>query len=198
MMQSYYYTTYKNSPNATDTSSDNYFEDYYLHKTRFNELLSKLDKQDHLIVSNLSDLGISLKIQYKNLVKLYEITPSLRILKPKINPDNIETLLGVLNHILQKEDELASEIVKNNIIATSTLNNDKKVVLYKPKSFQPCPKWENTYKLFRQGALTATDCGKVLGMSRATFFRYVKLYEQKMLKPTDFLIPVKEWFDDII
>ena len=96
------------------------------------------------------------------------------------NTDNLDRrfiadlVLQILSYTAQKERENIHKRQEMGIAAAQS----KGVKFGRPKAQYPA-EWEETYKAWKNGEITATAAMEKMGTKRTTFYKLVKRYEQK-------------------
>lgn len=96
------------------------------------------------------------------------------------NTDNLDRrfiadlVLQILSYTAQKERENIHKRQEMGIAAAQS----KGVKFGRPKAQYPA-EWEETYKAWKNGEITATAAMEKMGAKRTTFYKLVKRYEQK-------------------
>ena len=85
-----------------------------------------------------------------------------------------DLVLQILSYTAQKERE---NIHKRQEMGIAAAQN-KGVKFGRPKAEYPA-EWEENYKAWKKGEITATAAMEKMGTKRTTFYKLVKRYEQK-------------------
>lgn len=145
---------------------------------------------DVLVIKELDRLGRNYEEIKKELAELQLKGVKVRILDlPMFNTDD-ETLSSLLNnlvvellsYIAQKEREKIQARVKEGLQQAKI----KGIKLGRPERKLP-KDFEKYYKKWNNKEITAVEFAKLLGISRATLYRYIQFYEKRGLKVNELI-----------
>ena len=158
----------------------------------WNTLVGTLDtapvlrEGDLLVVSSLDRMGRNYtEIQEQWQYITHELKADIRVIDMPMldtskNTDNLDRrfiadlVLQILSYTAQKERENIHKRQEMGIAAAQS----KGVKFGRPKAQYPA-EWEETYKAWKNGEITATAAMEKMGTKRTTFYKLVKRYEQK-------------------
>lgn len=152
----------------------------------WDSLIDQLEKGDLLVVVSLDRMGrnyTEIKEQWQHIthdigadIKVLDM-PMLDTTKTNDSLDRrfiADLVLQILSYTSQKERESIHARQKQGIKAAQ----DRNVKFGRPAAQFP-DGWEQAYKAWKDGQITATAAMDSLGMKRTTFYKLAKQYEQK-------------------
>lgn len=152
----------------------------------WDSLINQLQKGDLLVVVSLDRMGrnyTEIKEQWQHIthdigadIKVLDM-PMLDTTKTNDSLDRrfiADLVLQILSYTSQKERESIHARQKQGIKAAQ----DRNVKFGRPAAQYP-DGWEQSYKAWKDGQITATVAMDSLGMKRTTFYKLAKQYEQK-------------------
>lgn len=152
----------------------------------WDSLINQLQKGDLLVVVSLDRMGrnyTEIKEQWQHIthdigadIKVLDM-PMLDTTKTNDSLDRrfiADLVLQILSYTSQKERESIHARQKQGIKAAQ----DRNVKFGRPAAQYP-DGWEQAYKAWKDGQITATAAMDSLGMKRTTFYKLAKQYEQK-------------------
>lgn len=152
----------------------------------WDNLINQLQKGDLLVVVSLDRMGrnyTEIKEQWQHIthdigadIKVLDM-PMLDTTKTNDSLDRrfiADLVLQILSYTSQKERESIHARQKQGIKAAQ----DRNVKFGRPAAQFP-DGWEQAYKAWKDGQITATAAMDSLGMKRTTFYKLAKQYEQK-------------------
>lgn len=153
-------------------------------RPQLNKMLLELKKGDVLYCESISRLGRNLKDLIEIIEQLVNKGVRVVILKEGIDTDTTtyKLLLGIFGSIAEMERETIQERVQQGVEkckATGTTKTGnwfgRKEVMVEdlPKEFK------KYYDKWTSKEITATEFAKLLETSRATLYRWIKIYENK-------------------
>jgi len=150
-------------------------------RTQYKALKATINKGDTLIVKELDRFGRNYEEIKQELAYFQSRGIKVRILDlPVLNVED-ETLSALLNNLIidllsyiaQKEREKIQERVKEGLQAAK----NKGIKLGRPERQLPA-NFEKYYKKWKADEITGVEFAKLLGVSRATVYNYIKEYEK--------------------
>ena len=155
-------------------------------RASWSSLIEQLKKGDLLVVVSLDRMGrnyTEIKEQWQHIthdigadIKVLDM-PMLDTTKTNDSLDRrfiADLVLQILCYTSQKERESIHTRQEQGIKAAKK----RKVKFGRPAAQYP-DGWEQTYKMWKDGQITATAAMNSLGMKRTTFYKLAKQYEQK-------------------
>lgn len=152
----------------------------------WNSLIDQLQKGDLLVVVSLDRMGrnyTDIKEQWQHIthtigadIKVLDM-PMLDTTKTNDSLDRrfiADLVLQILSYTAEKERKNIHARQEQGIKAAQERN----VKFGRPAAQVP-DGWEQTYKAWKDGQITATAAMDSLGMKRTTFYKLAKQYEQK-------------------
>lgn len=152
----------------------------------WDNLIDQLQKGDLLVVVSLDRMGrnyTEIKEQWQHIthdigadIKVLDM-PMLDTTKTNDSLDRrfiADLVLQILSYTAEKERKNIHARQEQGIKAAQERN----VKFGRPAAQFP-DGWEQTYKAWKDGQITATAAMDSLGMKRTTFYKLVKQYEQK-------------------
>lgn len=152
----------------------------------WDSLIDQLEKGDLLVVVSLDRMGrnyTEIKEQWQHIthdigadIKVLDM-PMLDTTKTNDSLDRrfiADLVLQILSYTSQKERESIHTRQEQGIKAAK----DRNVKFGRPAAQYP-DGWEQAYKAWKDGQITATAAMDSLGMKRTTFYKLAKQYEQK-------------------
>ena len=152
----------------------------------WDNLINQLQKGDLLVVVSLDRMGrnyTEIKEQWQHIthdigadIKVLDM-PMLDTTKTNDSLDRrfiADLVLQILSYTAEKERKNIHARQKQGIKAAQ----DRNVKFGRPAAQYP-DGWEQAYKAWKDGQITATAAMDSLGMKRTTFFKLAKQYEQK-------------------
>lgn len=158
---------------------DELFEDYQTGRStdrpELNKLRQKLRAGDELYCYDISRLARNVKHLLIFIDELNELGVKLVVIKEQIDTTTTmgRLMVTLLGAVAEMESSNISQKVKDGMKASSSKAGRQAI------SFTTKQK-----KLIRQhlnGQITATDCIKLLGVGRTTFYKYINLFKDKNL-----------------
>lgn len=152
----------------------------------WNSLIDQLQKGDLLVVVSLDRMGrnyIDIKEQWQHIT--HTIGADIKVLDmPMLDTSQTaesldrrfiaDLVLQILSYTAEKERKNIHARQEQGIKAAQERN----VKFGRPAAQFP-DGWEQTYKAWKDGQITATAAMDSLGMKRTTFYKLAKQYEQK-------------------
>lgn len=152
----------------------------------WDNLINQLQKGDLLVVVSLDRMGrnyTEIKEQWQHIT--YDIGADIKVLDmPMLDTtktnDSLDRrfiadlVLQILSYTAEKERKNIHARQKQGIKAAQ----DRNVKFGRPAAQYP-DGWEQAYKAWKDGQITATAAMDSLGMKRTTFYKLAKQYEQK-------------------
>lgn len=155
-------------------------------RASWSSLIEQLKKGDLLVVVSLDRMGrnyTEIKEQWQHIthdigadIKVLDM-PMLDTTKTNDSLDRrfiADLVLQILSYTSQKERESIHARQEQGIKAAK-----KREVKFGRPCAQYPDGWEQTYKSWKDGQITATAAMNSLGMKRTTFYKLAKQYEQK-------------------
>lgn len=152
----------------------------------WDNLINQLQKGDLLVVVSLDRMGrnyTEIKEQWQHIthdigadIKVLDM-PMLDTTKTNDSLDRrfiADLVLQILSYTAEKERKNIHARQKQGIKAAQ----DRNVKFGRPAAQYP-DGWEQAYKAWKDGQITATAAMDSLGMKRTTFYKLAKQYEQK-------------------
>lgn len=135
---------------------------------------------DTIVIKELDRLGRNFMDTPKELQYFFERgikvvildTPLINTGDDKLDYTINNMLIGFLSYIADKEREKIQSRVKEGLLNAKV----KGVKLGRPERTLP-KEFEKYYKKWKAGDITAVEFSKLLNISRATLYRYIKEYE---------------------
>lgn len=172
---------------------DKSYEDKMTGKTKerpqLNKMIAELQKGDTVYCESISRLGRSLKDLIEIIDTLINKGVRVVIVKEGIDTNNstYKLLLGIFGSIAEMERETIQERTKQSIEALKEIKADTGEIKTKSgkwfgreeKTIGDLP--QNFYKYYNKminGEITKVEMSKLLGVGRATVYRWIKLYEE--------------------
>lgn len=152
----------------------------------WNSLIDQLQKGDLLVVVSLDRMGrnyTDIKEQWQHIT--HTIGADIKVLDmPMLDTSQTaesldrrfiaDLVLQILSYTAEKERKNIHARQKQGIKAAQ----DRNVKFGRPAAQYP-DGWEQAYKAWKDGQITATAAMDSLGMKRTTFYKLAKQYEQK-------------------
>lgn len=169
------FDNYKISKKYIDRSSGKNITD----RPQLNKLMLEVKKGDNVYVESISRLGRNVD----DLRKLTEFFRSkevtIHFLKEGFNTNGnmYKFLLTVLGAVAEMERELIVERIKEGIEKTRRYGTRTGKPIGRPPRTLP-KNFEKYYRKWKQEKIKATEFAKLIDVSRATLYRYIKEYER--------------------
>ena len=147
-----------------------------IHRPQLQEMLRNLRKDDEVIVLSLDRLGRSTKDLLYIIDTIEQTGAKFHSLK-----ENIDTSTSMGRFFLTVLSALA-ELERSNILERQRqgIAIARKQGKYKGRKKKEVLDFENIYKQWSNGSVTAEQAAKLLGISKATFYRRKKEYEDTL------------------
>lgn len=160
-----------------DKSSGKDFE-----RPQYQSLKEIVKAGDTIVIKELDRLGRNFmdtpkELQYffeRNIKVVILDTPLISTGDDKLDYTINNMLIGFLSYIADKEREKIQCRVKEGLVNAKA----KGIKLGRPERTLP-KEFEKYYKKWKAGDITAVEFSKLLGVSRATLYRYIKEFEGK-------------------
>lgn len=157
------------------------------------EVAPRLQEGDLLIICSIDRLGrnyMEIQEQWQHITKT--LKANIKVLDmPLLDTSNHNSLDGqfiadlvlqILAYVSEKERQNIKARQMQGIQAMQIDENGKRRsnktgnAIGRPKATYPTD-WDDKYKMWKSGEITATECMKRLKMKRTTFYKLVKIYE---------------------
>ena len=171
---------------------DNEYEDKITGKTKdrpaLNKMIVELKAGDVVYCESISRLGRSLKDLIGIIEQLVDKGVRVVIVKEGIDTENTtyKLLLGIFGAVAEMERETIVERVQQGVEKCKATGETKtgrwfgrqeKTINNLPKDFVKYYRRLKTKN--KNGDLTAIEVAKLLGVGRATLYRWIKIYEEQ-------------------
>ncbi|MBL4937735.1 recombinase family protein [Clostridium sp. YIM B02515] len=149
-------------------------------RSQYQLLKETVKSGDSIVIKELDRLGRNFMDTPKELQYFFERgikviildTPLINTGDDKLDYTINNMLIGFLSYIADKEREKIQSRVKEGLVNAKA----KGVKLGRPERELP-KDFEKYYKKWKANDITAVEFAKLLGVSRATLYRYIKEYE---------------------
>lgn len=167
---------------------DKHYIDKMSGKTRerpqLNKMLLELKKGDTLYCESISRLGRSLKDLIDIIEQLVNKGVRVVIVKEGIDTDTstYKLLLGIFGSVAEMERENIQERVQQGVEKCKATGTTRTGKWFGRQELTPddLPKeFKKYYDKWTSKEITAVEFAKILKTSRATLYRWIKLYESK-------------------
>lgn len=144
-----------------------------------------LREGDLLVICSLDRLGrnyVEIRQQWEYITKILKSNIKvldMPLLDTSVSADNLDStfmsdlVLQILSYVAEKEREKIKERQRQGIAVAKEQGKH----LGRPKAEYP-DAWENIYKSWKSGEITATKAMETLDVKRTTFYKLVKQYEE--------------------
>lgn len=168
---------------------DQVYEDKLTGKNTDRPALNKLrldvEPGDHVYVESISRLARNVDNLRQLVQEFREKDVTVHFIKEGFNTGNGNNMAGfmltILGAVAEMERELTVERVREGIKKAQTYGTRSGRPLGRPARTIPA-KFEKYYKQWKAGEITGVEFAKLIDVSRATLYRFIKQYEQKEAK----------------
>lgn len=180
-------STIKQDERRQELSFDNYkIDKKYIDKAtgkntnrpQLNKLILEVRKGDNVYVESISRLGRNVDDLRKLTEYFKDKGATVHFLKEGFNTDGnmYKFLLTILGAVAEMERELIVERVREGIEKAKKFGTNSGLPIGRPERTLP-KEFEKYYKKWRVKEIKATEFAKLIGVSRATLYRYIAEYE---------------------
>ena len=149
-------------------------------RPNYKKLKEIIKSGDTIVIKELDRLGRNYMDTPKELLFFFEHgvnviildTPLISTGDTKLDYTINNMLIGFLSYIADKEREKIQSRIKEGLQVAKSNN----VRLGRPQATLP-QDFEKYYTKWKKGNITAIEFSKIIGVSRATLYRYIKQYE---------------------
>jgi len=180
-------STVKQDERRQELSFDNYkIDKRYIDKAtgkntdrpQLNKLMVEVKKGDNIYVESISRLGRNVDDLRKLSEHFREKGVTIHFLKEGFNTDGnmYKFLLTILGAVAEMERELIVERVREGIEKAKKFGTKSGHPIGRPKRILP-KEFEKYYKKWRYKKIKGVEFAKLIGVGRATLYRYINEYE---------------------
>ncbi|WP_010250235.1 recombinase family protein [Acetivibrio cellulolyticus] len=182
-------STIKQDERRQELSFDNYkIDKKYIDKAtgkntdrpQLNKLMLEVRKGDNIYVESISRLGRNVD-DLRNLTEYFkEKGVTIHFLKEGFNTNGnmYKFLLTILGAVAEMEREIIVERVREGIEKAKKFGTKSGLSIGRPERTLT-KEFEKYYKKWKDKEITAIEFAKLIGVSRATLYRYIKEYKRR-------------------
>lgn len=148
-------------------------------RTALNKLMLDVKKGDNVYVESISRLGRNVEDLRKLTEYFKEKGVTIHFVKEGFNTEGstYKFMLTILGAVAEMERELIVDRVKEGIEKAKEHGTKSGKAIGRPERTLP-KNFEKYYKQYKSEEITGVEFAKLLEVSRATLYRYIKEYEQ--------------------
>jgi DNA invertase Pin-like site-specific DNA recombinase len=147
-------------------------------RPELNKLMLAVNKGDNIYVESISRLGRNVEDLRQLCEYFSEKGVTVHFIKEGFNTNgnSYKFMLTILGAVAEMERELTVERVKEGIEKAKTFGTKSGKPIGRPERELP-KDFKKYYAKWKSSGITAVEFAKLLGISRATLYRYIKEYE---------------------
>ncbi|KNY27642.1 Resolvase domain-containing protein [Pseudobacteroides cellulosolvens ATCC 35603 = DSM 2933] len=147
-------------------------------RPQLNKLMVESIKGDNIYVESISRLGRNVDDLRKITEYFKEKGITVHFIKEGFNTDGnmYKFLLTILGAVAEMEREIIVERVREGIEKAKKFGTKSGIAIGRPERTIP-KDFEKYYKRWKSKEIKATEFAKLIGVSRATLYRYIAVYE---------------------
>jgi len=150
-------------------------------RVQLNKLMLEVKEKDNIYIESISRLGRNVD-DLRKLVEFFKDKgATIHFVKEgfSTNGNMYKFMLTILGAVGEMERELIVERVREGIQKAKIHGTRSGKAHGRPERQLP-PNFKKYYKKWEQKEITAVEFSKLLGVGRATLYRYLKLYEMEL------------------
>ncbi|MDP4183400.1 MAG: recombinase family protein [Bacillota bacterium] len=182
-------STIKQDERRQEISLDNYkIDKKYIDKSsgksldrpQLSKLMFEVRKGDNIYIESISRLGRNVDDLRKLTEYFRQKGVTIHFIKEGFNTDGnmYKFLLTILGAVAEMERELIVERVKEGIEKAKKFGTKSGLAIGRPERILP-KELGKYYNKWRLKEINAVEFSKLIGVSRATLYRYIKMYKGK-------------------
>ena len=183
-------STVKQDERRQEISLDNYkIDKKYIDKAtgknadrpQLNRLMLETIKGDNVYVESISRLGRNVDDLRKITEYFKEKGVTIHFIKEGFNTDGnmYKFLLTILGAVAEMEREIIVERVREGIEKAKKFGTKSGIAIGRPERTLP-KEFKKYYDKWNEKEIKATEFAKLIGVSRATLYRYISLFESRI------------------
>lgn len=183
-------STVKQDERRQEISLDNYkIDKKYIDKAtgknanrpQLNRLMIETIKGDNVYVESISRLGRNVDDLRKLTEYFKEKGVTIHFIKEGFNTDGnmYKFLLTILGAVAEMEREIIVERVREGIEKAKKFGTKSGIAIGRPERTLP-KEFKKYYDKWNEKEIKATEFAKLIGVSRATLYRYISLFENRI------------------
>lgn len=147
-------------------------------RPELNKLMLVAKKGDNIYIESISRLGRNVEDLRELCEYFTEIGTTIHFIKEGFNTqgNSYKFMLTILGAVAEMERELIIERVKEGIEKAKIYGTRSGKPIGRPERTLP-DNFEKYYRRWKSKEITAIEFSKLLGVGRATLYRYIKAYE---------------------